>query len=467
MRYILVIISFLSFLATVCTASSASSPEIKEETAPLRLTLSQAIELALSKNRNLRSSYYSIQSQEFSLAATESAFDVKVSPVGEVGIESSADEESSWSAGGTIRKKFTTGIEFGLSPSVGKGENDFSAALNFKLDVPLFRGWGEAKALDPVYSSRFALSEANYSLRLAQVNLVLETVQVVYEVIGQQEIIRIIQEQLGPLQEYLIVTKVKEKAGIVSQMDVYRSELRIKGEQANLASAQEQEKNSSDRLKQVLALPLEKKLLIQAPISYEEVEADLPSFIQIAMENRLEVKRKRDSIVEKKRKQKLAEHNLQPDLKLIAGYNRLGYSDTFGDSFRFDEGLWSVRLSSTTDLARSEEHAAYEQSRILVRQEELGFQTVRENIVQEIRMRLNGLEKAKQRITINQGQINDALGKLKLADIKFRFGEADNFDLVQAQSELQQARIGLVGEKIRYILESYRLRAALGTLIAW
>ncbi|MEN8190266.1 MAG: TolC family protein, partial [Thermodesulfobacteriota bacterium] len=403
----------------------------------IRLSLLEAIEMALAKNRNLQSSAFSVKSQEVSLGAVESDFDIKISPMGEAGVSSSRGQDSSWSVGGEVSKRFTTGIKVGLSPSLGRGEEDFNAGLNLKVEVPLMRGWGEEKSLDPVYSSRYGVSEARYSYQLSQVNLVLETVQAVYDLAGSREEARIIGEQLVPLKEQLLVTEVKERAGVADRMDLYRSQLQIKGVQGNLSTVREQVKNGEDRLKRILALPMEKKLLIEVPIDYEEVEIDLDLFISTAFENRIEIRRKKEALAEQKRKNRLAEHNLQPDLRLKAGYDRLGYSDTFGDSFRFNEELWTVRLSSSTDLARSSEHAAYEQSRLAVRQEELSLEGLREQIVQEIRSRINGLQKAGEQIRINEGRVIDSTGKLRLADVKFRFGEANNFDLTQARSELQ------------------------------
>jgi outer membrane protein TolC len=43
---------------------------------------------------------------------------------------------------------------------------------------------------------------------------------------------------------------------------------------------------------------------------------------------------------------------------------------------------------------------------------------------------------------------------------------ANNFDLIEAETELQEARTNLLAAKIEYIVGTYRLRAALGTLIA-
>ena len=57
------------------------------------------------------------------------------------------------------------------------------------------------------------------------------------------------------------------------------------------------------------------------------------------------------------------------------------------------------------------------------------------------------------------------MGKLRLAESKFRYGMANNFDLLEAQTELQQAKTDQMLETIGYIIGTYRLRSSLGTLI--
>ncbi len=126
---------------------------------------------------------------------------------------------------------------------------------------------------------------------------------------------------------------------------------------------------------------------------------------------------------------------------------------------------WTAVLSSDTDLFRTSEKNEYEQSRISFRQVQLENQGEEERVVQDVRFQLNTLEKQEERIRIRQEQAKQALGKLRLAESKFRYGMANNFDLLEAQTELQQAKTDQMLETIGYIIGTYRLRSSLGTLI--
>jgi outer membrane protein len=75
------------------------------------------------------------------------------------------------------------------------------------------------------------------------------------------------------------------------------------------------------------------------------------------------------------------------------------------------------------------------------------------------------LRKNKERIEIREEQIRQAEGKLALARVKFNHGMANNFDVIEAETELQRSRVDLLSVKTDYIVGTYNMRAVLGTLV--
>ena len=52
-----------------------------------------------------------------------------------------------------------------------------------------------------------------------------------------------------------------------------------------------------------------------------------------------------------------------------------------------------------------------------------------------------------------------------MAQVKFKHGMANNFDLIEAEEQLRQAQTNMISVVIDYIVGSYSLRAAMGTLL--
>jgi outer membrane protein TolC len=89
----------------------------------------------------------------------------------------------------------------------------------------------------------------------------------------------------------------------------------------------------------------------------------------------------------------------------------------------------------------------------------------REEIARQVRRQLDALKKHEEGIQIRKEQIDQAQGQLALAQIKFDHQMADNFDIIEAETELLTAKAALLSDETEYISGTYRLRAILGTLV--
>ena len=433
---------------------------VSDET--IHLTLKQAINLALKANRSLLSSAYSLESQKLSLDLIRSEFDVKITPATSAGI---TDDEESLGAGVSFKKKFNFGPEVAISPAFGRSDEEYAGKVGLSLDIPLFQGFGKEVNRDSIYSSQFSLRNAERSLYLSRVSVVLETVSAVYDIIKQEGLAQLSKSQVKSLKMHAETAKIKERVGLATPMDIYRAEIRIRDAEDSLALARKALQAAEDRLKFILAIPLETVITVDAPMECEPVRIDSKDGMATARNNRVELKQAEDAIQEAQRKAGIAKHNILPSLKLAMGYERFGSSDDFDQSLGFDERIWSINLVASTDWARKSERASYQQSLINIRNTRLDFNSKEDEIKREVRDKLEALAKDEERITIRNEQIRHAEGKLALSKIKFRHHMADNFDIIEAETELQQARTNLLSVKTEYIVGTYQMRAVLGTLI--
>ncbi len=433
---------------------------------PLELRLEEAIEWALRDNRSIRDARLAIDSSEHGVIAARQTFAVKVRPLSSINYSSSDERDIAvWEVGGSVSRIFETGVTAAVTPSVAKGDSGYDADVGFSITVPLLRGLGRDVVLDEVYTNEFTVAAARRQLHRQRVDTVVETVAAVYSLVREEELIGLYRQQLEELQQHLRVTAGKERIGLARSMDVYRVEIRIKETEDSLNLARERADTMADQLKTLLAVPLEQPLTVRAPLSYSLITIGLDEAVEVALEQRVEIRQGEADIAEARRKAQIAYHNIMPDLQLEAAYTRGGRID--GDDYvtDYDENLLNVTLSSSTDLARSAEKAKWQQSRIAVSRRQLQYAALTESIVREVRRVLNALEKSAERMALRRQQIAQATGKFRLAQVKFRHGEADNFDLIESQGQVQQARADLVTEEINYIINGYRLRAAIGTLL--
>lgn len=431
------------------------------------LTLADVIDLALRGNRSLLSSGYGVESQEFSVDAARSEFEWKIFPKAAA---AASDETRRLGGGVTVTKKFAPGPVASLSPEIARNYNAdddeaYGSQLDISLTVPLLRGFGSDVNLNNVAAARYSLRTARRSYYLVKVSTVLEAVAAVYTIVQQRELVDLYQEQIERFQSHAVVAGAREKIGLATPIDVFRARIRLKDAQDSLNRAQEALRNAGDRLKIVLATPLEQALNVTAPLDCPPVDTGIYQAVETALQQRVELKQADDDLQEAKRASHLAKNDLNPQLDLVANYTRLDNDDTFAGASRLSEEQWGINLTSTTDWSRTAEKATYRQSLLNVKRAELNRSVRSDGIIREVRQFYEALQKARQRMQIRNDQIDQAQGKLALARIKFSHGMADNFNLIEAETELQEARSNLLTAKIEYIVGTYRLRAAVGTLI--
>lgn len=431
------------------------------------LTLDDVIDLALRANRSLISSGYGVESQGLSVDVAQTEFEWKLFPHATA---AATDEISRIGGGVTVEKKFTPGPVAAFNPEIvrnygGDDTQTYGSRMGIALTMPLLRGLGSEINLNGVRVAQYSLRTAERSHYLVKVNTVIEAVAAVYNIVQQRELVELYQAQAKRFHSHAVMAGAREKIGLATPIDVYRAQINLKDAQDSLSRAQEALRSAGDRLKIVLAMPLEQAMQVVAPLVYQPLDISVAQAVETALQHRVELKQVDDDIEEAERASRLSKNNLLPHLDLVANYTRLENDDALAGATRMSEDFWSINLVSTTDWSRTAEKASYQQALLTVKRAMLNRSARVEGIKREVRQFYDALQKAEERMQIRNDQIDEATGKLALAKIKFGHGMANNFDLIEAENELQEARTNLLAARIEYIVNMYRLRAAVGTLI--
>ncbi len=447
--------SILCWLPLVFTVVSAAETRVQ-------LTLEQAVDRALKQNRGILQSQEGMYRQELALERARSDFDVKLTPSAQAGVSNVTQR---FGLGAKISKKLMTGQQLSVHPFVGKDAAGYRSELAFGVDVPLFRGAGKAVATDGIHSASHGIEAARDSMKKKRSQLILETIQVFYQIYFLKKRSELSRIQVSRFENHVAIAQIKTDVGLAEPLDVYRAQISANNAKRELSSVLEALHNAENALKILISFPQDQILDIICddvilPIKVPELaEAD-----DIAMRQNVEIAAQKKNLKETRRQVQLARHNLLPDLTLSLQYQMDGSADDIGRSFDLDDNSWNVLLSSSTDFSRTNEKIAVRQRLIDLRTAQLTLERVIEDVREEIREQRNGLEKIRERINLLQSQLHTADGKLALAQIKFDNGMAGNFDVIEAEKEVHQARLKLLSGKIDYAVGTYQISDILGTL---
>ncbi len=457
--------SILSLLSVLLLISGVQSPAFSDPLAAsgkkevMRITLFRAIQRALEANRRLVAAGYSVQGEELNLESVRSEFDLFWYPSAETGIHRDGKQVD---LGMTLRKKFTTGPTIEVSPTYGSTGGEYRGRLSVSLTVPLFQGRGREVTMSAVKSSEFQLAKAKNSYRQQQEQVILDTITTVYDIIGKRRQEKTYLESVKRLKREAQTARVKTGVGLAAPLDIYRAEIEVKEAEGRYILARSEAERARDRLKVLLALPLETRIRVSAPMVCEEIDLSPEEAVAVAMEHRRDLKQLERDLDELKRLAAVARHNLLPQADLAFRYDDM---DLFDSRDHSDRNFWSIRLVSSTDLARKRQKSALASRLLDLKRKKLAAVEIRQKIREEIGNQFTIISQAKKRLEIRKKQIAQAEKKVKRAAIRFRHAMADNSELISSENELQRARIGLLKVETEYIVGTFRLRRKIGTLL--
>ncbi len=431
------------------------------------LSLEDAINRALEANRGLADAEDEVESARLSLQGAKSEFELKIFPIGDASISGGSDTDSvdSLGTGINIQKKTELGTDLLIGPNIRVTDGSSNTGIDTQLTQPLLRGVGKTFNLSAVHSAEFGVRTARRNRYLRQVNTVLATIAAVYDVVEQRELLKLNQESATRLKNHTEAAKAKKKIGLSNQIDVYRAGIQQKQAEDNLNTARQSYSVVLDNLKFLLALPLEKQIEIVAPLEYTLVRISESRAVGNALEKRVEVDQAKENISEATRLSKVAKMNIMPDLDLVVNYSRFETDDDFGNNESSEQDIWNISLVSSTDLFRTVEKVAYSQSLLNLQSAKRNYGLIQDEIIREVKRALRGLQASENSITIRKEQIRQSKEQLELARLKFRWGLADNFDVIDAETKLRTAQTDLLSSVKNYITSTSRLRAAMGTLL--
>ena len=479
----------------------------------LRLSLRDAILLALENNSSVQIDETEIESRKFALLNAYSPFDpslqselqinrysypgyTQLQGVGESG---NATLNSLSQLGQiTYTQTFTTGTAFSAEIQSNKNSTNtsfnffnpyFSTMFNFQFTQPLLRNFGKFANTAPLIIARRSLAESRASFQ-AQVNdTIFAVITQYWATVQAKGALDVNQRSLDLAQVSYQRDKRALELGALPPLDISRSESEVAARkvqviQANYAVAQAEEALrftiGADRDPQLHAMGLE---LTEKPEPVGELATiDPESALKQALQNRPEIEAASDSLAVDDTSIRLAKNQLKPNLSLTGFYQGSGlggdqYSLTtgqlistggFGSSFNqiFSYPGYGGTLTLTLPIKNRAAKATLGNALVSRTHDLYGKSLVQEQITQEIGNAAKQLEEAKLALSAGTTSFELAEKTLAAEQRKYVLGAETNFFVLDAQTRLAQAELVLLQTQINYQLAIASVGHATGNLLA-
>src|SRR5208283_3670922 len=137
---------------------------------------------------------------------------------------------------------------------------------------------------------RLAIQIQQTQLEQTKQSIMLSVTSVFYDVLLQQELIRVSEEALKNAEDHLKESKLRFNQGVNTQFDVTQAEVNVANQKPALIAARNNLIQAQQNLNQLFNLPPNTKIDLTGKLAYVEYITDSDKDWQIAHENRPDLK---------------------------------------------------------------------------------------------------------------------------------------------------------------------------------
>ena len=322
--------------------------------------------------------------------------------------------------------------------------------------------FGKNEATVKVAESQVQTAQDN--ITVARRDLAFNAAQVYYNILFMRESIRVQNQQIASLQAHRNEMNKRVQAGVSTRFDVTTTDVRITQAQNTKLDLQNQLRNQQVQLARLLHKPTTADVPVKGRLAYEPQPVNEAAEVAKAATNRPEAKLARDAENTAALQARLIDRSNMPSLGAGAQVGaKNGYILPDINRIRFNT-VGVVQLSvpiydGNRNKKQRVEAAANARA--------AGARTAdaQEQIRADVRQAVNNLDFSQARYANAQQQVAQATEALGKARDRYRYGVGANLDVLDAETQLAQARLSLAQAMYSYTLGQFQLRRATGEQI--
>jgi len=429
---------------------------------PARLSLADAVTLALGVNANLKQSEqdYETALSRLRVAGLQTSFEVG----GEAGQERTPDESQLFSrAFGSMSYENLLGTKASLdvSPVSTGDENNY---LRISLRHPLTQGRGLlSEKADILAGARSFASVRNKEVYLTRQAKTLEVIERYYQAVLSREQVKVQQKAVDIAEEAADGAHKRADAGLVAGIEVSRADIRVAQTKDELNLRTQAARGALDRL--TLAIGVGVGETPELTDTVPETASDTPGLtdaIGTALKNRLEMAVYDVRLSDQARRLAIAKDQFRSGVDVVAGFSSADSepgaisTSLFGESSS-NVGV-EVRIPLDKRILREDRDTAERDADVLRR---LRLHQM-EEIAEQVRRAYLDLEEAKTSLGILTDNKKVADDNLRMAKRMVDAGLVSNREILEAQEALTRVENGLLSARTDLYLAGLNLKYAMG-----
>ena len=472
----------------------------KTDAAPLvgevRLTLTETIRIALQNNHDIQVAGYQPPEARLDLIAAEAVFDPSLfatSTAGrtdrptqsqlEAGFTATKLIQDTWSFQAGLKQKVPTGGTFAIYQASDYLNSNstfvlpnpqYATRLAIELGQPLLRGAGIEYNEAPIIVANLNAEISFQDFHKAVADVVASVVNAYWQLAFDLDSVRVAQVSLDLAREVLRRETARRQLGASAETDFARAQAAVAIRRADLLRAQNQARESMDRLKLVLGapnLPLagDARVIPVEPPRYFVVDINRSEAISTALSRRPELARARGAIAINHIRVRAADNERLPKLDATLKYNMNGLGTTLAQGMEMQDIseliTWSAGLEFEWPIGNRAADAMYRKRLLELDQSVADLERLANQATQEVNASVRAVLLARQEVEATL-EAKDAAGRtVRGEQQRFELGEITNDELLRAQETLARAERDYLQALLNFNLGLVSLARAEGALL--
>lgn len=484
---------------------AAPGLELSPAAGELRLSIEEAIAIALERNLDLLVSRNSYQDSVFGVQDARGFFDLQLT----AGVSASDDEsptvselegaavlvqeDQQWSLGlaqptliggeaslDWVNSRFETNDEFAITNPA------FRSGLTLGYTQPLLEGFGRTVARNEILVAQQNREIGRGEFEAQVIATAQEVANAYWGLVEARQQLGVAQEALALAEELHEQNKIRVDVGTLAPLELVQSEAGVATQREEIIRARTAVGDAADQLRLLLNLeqgPLwTAELIPETEPSTEPIEIDLQGALATARQDRAELAIQEASVEQARLGVAVARSFFRPRLDLNVSYTYSGvggdvlnpetgevtpggFSDALDQVTGLDFPGWQVGLQFAYPLQNRSGRAQRASAEIAVDSAELLYEQLHQQVATEVRSAARNLESAWEQVESARASRRLQERSLEAEQKRFDNGMSTSFQVLQVQNELTAARSREVAATVGYNRAVIEYHRAVGELL--
>jgi len=474
-----------TMLAQEATTTQRTTEKVAAETdqdandpRALRLSLSDAVTTAVRQNLGVQIQNYETLIAGQNYRGEYGVFDFFTAA--DAGLSSSrTPTTSSFEAGGgrgidvnasvlqTIPTggQYTAGVSNSRRRTSGGGtfiNPAYETGFFFNFTQPLLRDFGTDVTRRGITIARNNLGITAGSFRNTVMNTVHSVEQAYLDLIYARRNVEVVKESLFLARDQQRITQIRVDVGAAAPLDILQPRVQVATTEESLVAAVADVRDAEDRLRALLNLPeseWDRPIIATADdVAYRPLPVDMARAVEMAVANRPEIDQQRLSNENLRVQQTFTRNQVLPGLDFELGYNlggvagriadttggvleSTGFGDALSQIFGRDFPGWNVGLNFALPIPNTRNRANARAAELDLEEGRTAEAQTRQNIAIEVRSAVRLMDEFGRTIAASAAAREAAERNVDAARRRYENGMATNFEVLQVQQQLADARV--------------------------